>query len=1474
MSFFKRLKNILLGPGEAEKTRHPRLEQKEWERRIDTSSTRNEESARLIAEQRSKEAEARAEAAIQRLEKERSEAKARAAEIAERTANKRAESERQAQAMAERLEVQSERQRADSVERAEAVMKRLEKEQEEIQARAEGAVKRTELKNSDLQQQAESLWDRVEQQTERQQVEAFELDDAIFQRLDQERTEAEAKAAEIMERVEQKRLASQQQAQAMVERLMQKREREAAEREAREREAAEREAREREAVEGEAREREAVEREAREREAAEREAREREAAEREAREREAAERESVERESAPSNSFKYIRLGLASPDKIRSWSYGEVIRPETINYQTLKPERGGLFCEKIFGPTKDWECFCGKYKRVRYKNVVCDRCGVSVTRQKVRRERMGHIELAAPVSHIWYFKGNPSSAMGLMLDMSPRSLEEVIYFKAYMVLDPGNTPLEAKQLLSEKEYRSSREKYGYAFQADIGAQAVRKMLQAIDLDKEADLLREDLVISQGQRRSRAVKRLEIVESFRKSSNRPEWMILDVLPVIPPELRPMVQLDGGRFATSDLNDLYRRVINRNNRLKRLLDLGAPDIIVQNETLMLQEAVDALIHNGRRGRTITGPGERPLKSLTHMLKGKQGRFRQNLLGKRVDYSGRSVIIPGPDLLLHQCGLPKEMALELFKPFVMRELVKRGHAFNIKNAKRKVEKVSPVVWDALEHVIKEHPVLLNRAPTLHRLSIQAFEPVLIEGHAIQLHPMACPAFHADFDGDQMAVHVPLSHEAQAEARILMLSSHNLLDPKNGKPSAIPTQDMILGCYYLSMDPLASNTGLIVRSADEAVSAYQRGAAALHTRVAIPAKALRKTSFSPMLEARLITTIGKILFNEILPEELPYLNEPTKANLLDGTPNAFFIFEKGADIRRRMSEMNESRAFDKAFLESVIAECLRQCGTTRTAVMLDRLKRLGFTYATRSGISMGITDCTVPHEKENIVSETKEKVRFITKQYLHGLLTDNERHDHSVATWGAAKDGISKALVNGLDPYNPLKIMIDSKACGSIAHMSQLSGIRGLVVKSSGVVIEHPIVSSFREGLSGLEYFISTYGSRKGLLDTELRIADSGYLTRRLIEAAQDVIVREEDCGTDQGISVRAIRLGNATIENLLERIEGRYSNETVVHPATGKVILNRNQLIDTETARSLVQSGIEEVSIRSVLSCRSEHGICAVCYGTNLSTGRRVDMGEAVGIIAAQSNGEPGTQLTLRAWHTGGIAGNEIIQELPRLQQLYEARTPEQPAVLSYYDGKITDIRETKDRRYEIEVAGESESIVQTTICGTRLLVSVGEQVKKGDPLTEGTIDPKELLHIQGVRAVQSYILQEVQGIYRNQGVEINDKHIEIILRQMLLKMRVVDAGDTALLPGAFVDRHAFEDANREVLMTGQQPAVAVPVLRGITQASMDSESFISAAAFQETTRVLTDAAVKGRTDYLRGVKENVIIGKLIPAGTGLF
>ncbi len=1126
--------------------------------------------------------------------------------------------------------------------------------------------------------------------------------------------------------------------------------------------------------------------------------------------------------------FDRIKIGLASPEQIRGWSRGEVKKPETINYRTLKPERDGLFCERIFGPTRDWECHCGKYKRVRYKGVVCDRCGVEVTRSKVRRERMGHIELAAPVSHIWYFKGIPSR-MGLLLDMSPRALEKVLYFVSYIVIDGGDTPLIKKQLLTDQEYREYRDKYGNSFKALMGAEAIKILLDEIDLEELTAELRQEIKTVTGQRRIRAIRRLEVTEAFRKSDNHPSWMIMDVLPVIPPELRPMVQLDGGRFATSDLNDLYRRVINRNNRLKRLLELGAPDIIVRNEKRMLQEAVDALIDNGRRGRPVTGPGNRPLKSLSDMLKGKQGRFRQNLLGKRVDYSGRSVIVVGPSLKLHQCGLPKEMALELFKPFVMKRLVSDGHAHNIKSAKRMVERVRPEVWDVLEDVIKEHPVLLNRAPTLHRLGIQAFEPVLVEGRAIQIHPMVCSAYNADFDGDQMAVHVPLSAEAQAEARLLMLSTNNILNPKDGRPVSIPTQDMVLGIYYLTIEkPGAKGEGKVFASPDEAVLAYHARAVDLQAKVKVR-----------MPEMGLIeTTVGRVIFNEVLPRELGYYNE----------------------------------LIDKKTMAKVVDRCFRKFGYARTAEVLDGIKALGFKYATRGGLTIGISDIVIPEKKAEILARAEEDVRSIENDYRRGLITAEERYRNVIKTWTEATNEVTEELLRTLDKFNPVYMMATSGARGNIAQIRQLAGLRGLMADPQGRIIEEPIRANFREGLTVLEYFTSTHGARKGLADTALRTADSGYLTRRLVDVAQDVIVRELDCGTDEYITVRDVSDGAEIIEPLIDRIVGRLAAEDVVHPETGEVLVTRNTEIDEDTGEKIIAAGIKEVPVRSVLTCKSRYGVCCRCYGRNLATGHPVDIGEAVGTIAAQSIGEPGTQLTMRTFHTGGVAGDDITQGLPRVEELFEARKPKGQAVVSEISG-VVEIRESKGRR-EVEVVGaDGEREVYAVPFGSRLKVQDGDRVSAGDELTEGSVNPHDLLKIKGVGAVQLYLLQEVQRVYRMQGVDINDKHIEVVVRQMMRKVKIEDPGDTDFLPGGLVDILALEEENKRVAEAGGAEATARPVLLGITKASLATDSFLSAASFQETTRVLTEAAIKGKVDPLLGLKENVIIGKLIPAGTGM-
>ncbi|EKN5214615.1 DNA-directed RNA polymerase subunit beta' [Staphylococcus pseudintermedius] len=1177
------------------------------------------------------------------------------------------------------------------------------------------------------------------------------------------------------------------------------------------------------------------------------------------------------------NKFHYMKIGLASPEKIRSWSYGEVKKPETINYRTLKPEKDGLFCERIFGPTKDWECSCGKYKRVRYKGMICDRCGVEVTKSKVRRERMGHIELAAPVSHIWYFKGIPSR-MGLLLDMSPRALEEVIYFASYVVVDPGPTGLEKKTLLSEAEFRDYYDKFPGQFTAKMGAEGIKDLLEEINLDEELKMLRDELESATGQRLTRAIKRLEVVESFRNSGNNPAWMILDVLPIIPPEIRPMVQLDGGRFATSDLNDLYRRVINRNNRLKRLLDLGAPGIIVQNEKRMLQEAVDALIDNGRRGRPVTGPGNRPLKSLSHMLKGKQGRFRQNLLGKRVDYSGRSVIAVGPNLKMYQCGLPKEMALELFKPFVMKELVQREIATNIKNAKSKIERTEDEVWDVLEDVIIEHPVLLNRAPTLHRLGIQAFEPTLVEGRAIRLHPLVTTAYNADFDGDQMAVHVPLSKEAQAEARMLMLAAQNILNPKDGKPVVTPSQDMVLGNYYLTLERKdAVNTGMMFNDTNEVIKAYANGHVHLHTRIGVQASSFNNPTFTEEQNRKILTTsVGKVIFNEIIPDSFAYINEPTATNLEKSTPDKYFVdaSELGEGGLAECFENTELvPPFNKKFLGNIIAEVFNRFSITDTSMMLDLMKDLGFKYSSKAGITVGVADIVVLPDKQEILDESEKLVERVQKQFNRGLLTEEERYNAVIEIWTNAKDRIQAKLMKSLDKTNPIFMMSDSGARGNASNFTQLAGMRGLMAAPSGKIIELPITSSFREGLTVLEYFISTHGARKGLADTALKTADSGYLTRRLVDVAQDVIVREEDCGTDRGLLVSDIKEGTEMIEPFIERIEGRYSKETVRHPETDEIIIRPDELITPEIAKEITDAGIEEMYIRSAFTCNTRHGVCEKCYGKNLATGEKVEVGEAVGTIAAQSIGEPGTQLTMRTFHTGGVAGSDITQGLPRIQEIFEARNPKGQAVITEIEGVIDNITVGKDRQQEIVVKGANETRSYLASGTSRLKVEIGQSVARGEVLTEGSIEPKNFLSIAGLTATEEYLLKEVQKVYRMQGVEIDDKHVEVMVRQMLRKVRIIEAGDTKLLPGSLVDIHNFTDANREAFKERKRPATAKPVLLGITKASLETESFLSAASFQETTRVLTDAAIKGKRDDLLGLKENVIIGKLIPAGTGM-
>ena len=1169
-----------------------------------------------------------------------------------------------------------------------------------------------------------------------------------------------------------------------------------------------------------------------------------------------------------------MQIGLASPDKIREWSYGEVTKPETINYRTLKPERDGLYCEKIFGPTKDLECSCGKLKKINNKGKVCDRCGVEVTRSKVRRERMGHIELAAPVSHVWYFKGIPSR-MGLVLDMSPRALEEIIYFASYVVIDAGDTTLMKKQLLSEREYREKRMEFGTRFHAAMGAEAVQELLNNVDLETEIAELKEELKTAQGQKRTRAIRRLDILDAFRESGNKPGWMVMDVIPVIPPDLRPMVQLEGGRFATSDLNDLYRRVINRNNRLKRLLELNAPRIIVQNEKRMLQEAVDALIDNGRRGRPVTGPGNRPLKSLSHMLKGKQGRFRQNLLGKRVDYSGRSVIVVGPNLKMYQCGLPKEMAIELFKPFVMKELVEREIAGNIKSAKRKIERLDDDIWAVLEEVIREHPVLLNRAPTLHRLGIQAFEPTLVEGRAIRLHPLVCEAYNADFDGDQMAVHVPLSQEAQAEARLLMLAAQNILNPKDGKPVVTPSQDMVLGNYYLTLEQEGRvGEGMYFKDMNEAMLAYQNGYVHLHSRIAIHASALPHKPFTEWQKERmLVTTVGKLLFNEIMPDEFPYLNEPSMENLEVATPDKYFL-EPGSNIKEEIEKRPIVLPFKKKNLGQIIAEVFKRFHITETSMMLDRMKDLGYKYSTRAGLTVGIADISVAGNKKEILSDAHNQVDEISKLFRRGLITDDERYERVIETWNAAKDEIQSALTKTLGSRNPIFMMSDSGARGNISNFTQLAGMRGLMAAPNGKIMELPVTSNFREGLTVMEMFLSTHGARKGMTDTALKTADSGYLTRRLVDVAQDVIIRETDCGSDRGLTISAIREGNEMIETLEERMIGRYAQRSVKDPVTGEVFVGHNELITEDIARKIIDAGIEEVTIRSAFTCDTKHGVCKYCYGRNLATGSEVEVGEAVGTIAAQSIGEPGTQLTMRTFHTGGVAGDDITQGLPRIQEIFEARNPKGGATITEVTGEVVSIDENAgSRTKDITIKGATDTRTYTVPFTARLNVEEGQTIHRGEPLTSGSIDPKELLRVRDVLSVENYLLREVQKVYRMQGVEIGDKHVEVMVRQMLRKVRVMDPGSTEILPGTLLDIADFTERNRSAIMNGEVPATARPVLLGITKASLETNSFLSAASFQETTRVLTDASIRGKKDHLLGLKENVIIGKIIPAGTGM-
>ena len=1177
------------------------------------------------------------------------------------------------------------------------------------------------------------------------------------------------------------------------------------------------------------------------------------------------------------NRFDGIKIGIASPEKIREWSHGEVKKPETINYRTLRPERDGLFCEKIFGPTKDFECACGKYKRVRYKNIVCDRCGVEVTKAKVRRERMGHIELASPVSHIWFFKGVPSR-MGLVLDMSPRDLEEVLYFVSYVVIDKGNAPLENKQTLSEKEYRAYYEKYGNGFKVGMGAEAIKALLKKVDLEHDINEINKELETAQGQKRVRLLKRLDVLNAFYQSGQKPEWMILDCIPVIPPELRPMIQLDGGRFATSDLNDLYRRVINRNNRLKKLIDLGAPGIIIQNEKRMLQEAVDALFDNGRRGRSVTGAGNRPLKSLSSMLKGKQGRFRQNLLGKRVDYSGRSVIVVGPSLKMYQCGIPKEMALELFKPHVINGLVSRDIAHNIKAAKRLIENQDPVVWDIVEDVIKEHPVLLNRAPTLHRLGIQAFEPVLVGGKAIRLHPLVCPAFNADFDGDQMAVHVPLSEEAQAEARLLMLGSNNILHPKSGDPIVTPSQDMVLGNYYITMEKAGEEgEGRVFRNANEALMAYERREITLHTRIALPVDSFRHKLFTESQKGKyLVTTVGKIKFNEILPDTFAYINEPTDENINNITPNKYFL-EKGTNIPEAIKAMDLVKPFAKGTLEKIIAQVFNRYKTTETSTMLDKLKDLGFYYSTIAGVTVSMSDVKTSDKKGEIVAEAQKFVDKINKQYKRGLITEEERYNKVIETWNGAKDKVQEELqeIANSDLENPIFMMMHSKARGNISNFTQVAGMRGLMAKPDGSSVEIPVLSNFIEGLSVAEFFLSTHGARKGSADTALKTADSGYLTRRLVDVSQDMIVREEDCGTDQGMVVRDFinEKTGSVIESLRDRIIGRFANKKIVNPETKEVIVDKLQMINESLADKIIAAGIKEVEIRTNLTCATVNGVCQKCYGRNLATGNLVEIGEAVGVMAAQSIGEPGTQLTMRTFHTGGVAGVEdITQGLPRVQELFEARNPKGKATIAEIDGTVSKIKEDHGK-YKISITNKLETKEHVTNYGSKLCVENGTEVHCGDKLTEGAISPKELLAVTDPITTQEYILKEVQYTYRSQGVDISDKHIEIIARRMISKIRIVDGGDTKFLPGSLVNFREFTDGNKDAIIQGKKPALGKPILLGITKAALETDSFLSAASFQETTRILTDAAIRGKVDNLCGLKENVIIGKLIPAGTGI-
>ena len=1177
------------------------------------------------------------------------------------------------------------------------------------------------------------------------------------------------------------------------------------------------------------------------------------------------------------NNIKGIKISIASPEKIREWSYGEIKKPETINYRTLKPERDGLFCEKIFGPSKDYECSCGKYKRLRYKNVICDRCGVEVTKSKVRRERMGHIELASPCSHIWFFKGVPSK-MGLVLDMSPRELEEVLYFVSYVVINPGNAPLEKKQTLSDKEYRAYYEKYGNGFEVGMGAEAIKKLLQEVDVDKEVEELRKELDGATGQKRVRLVKRLDCLVAFQESGNKPEWMVLDAIPVIPPDLRPMIQLDGGRFATSDLNDLYRRIINRNNRLKKLLELGAPSIIVQNEKRMLQEAVDTLFDNGRRGRSVTSASSRPLKSLSSMLKGKQGRFRQNLLGKRVDYSGRSVIVVGPSLKMYQCGIPKEMALELFKPHVINGLVEKGLAHNIKGAKRLIDNRDDQIWDIVEDVITEHPVMLNRAPTLHRLGIQAFEPKLVGGKAIRLHPLVCTAFNADFDGDQMAVHVPLSEEAKAEARILMLGANNILSPKDGKPIVTPGQDMVLGNYYLTIEKAGEvNEGKVYKDQNEALMAYERREVTLHTRIAIPVRSFKHKLFmEDVMDKYLVTTVGKLKFNEILPDTFQYLNEPSKDNVEGITPAKYFL-EQGSNIPEEIAKMPLTTPFGKKDLQKIIAQVFKRFKTTETSIMLDKLKDLGFKFSTVAGITFSMSDIVVSQNKEAVIAEGQEQVNKINKQYKRGLITEEERHNSVVNVWNGVQDQVHGELARIAKETvdNPIFMMMNSGARGSVGQFGQMAGMRGLMAKPDGTIVEVPITSSLVEGLKVNEFFLNTHGARKGSADTALRTADSGYLTRRLVDVAQDIIVKEADCGCLSGLVVSAfVDDKDGVIESLADRILGRYTAKKVLHPETKEVIVDKDQMITEQIVSKIEKAGITSVEIRSALTCTSANGVCQKCYGRNLATGNLVETGEAVGIMAAQSIGEPGTQLTMRTFHSGGAAHGgdaDITQGLPRVEELFEARNPKAKSTIAEIDGKVTAI-ENVNGKWKVTITNDVDSRDHVTTYEAKLVVEIGSEVKAGDKLTQGSISPKELLAVTDPITTQEYILKEVQKVYKSQGVDISDKHVEIIASRMINKMKVIDEGDSDLVAGLTVSMREFSDRNKPVLLTGGVPATGRPVILGITKSSLETDSFLSAASFQETTRVLTDASIKGKVDYLKGLKENVILGKLIPAGTG--